>query len=270
MSRSILRKPHESQNLGDQDIERTKLTCIDLVYTILRALGELANEYPKFTFPYLHIHITAVELGLELMMGDSLLRECYGSTVLQELDSLSQCCFRTSTPARITRKILSIKQTARTVCSTVIDPGIAGERKHFMPQVLEHPQSLPWKPVSPEIPFIHQGGDEKMLLHEHLSSSTHDSSPEDMLSIKTPLSSNQSITCGSLDAAPGMPTQFDVADECDSCQKDDIVIKGSKSSLDYPQTDFSTTFNYGVSEFGLDPAALFALSHAGISPFQDF
>jgi hypothetical protein len=203
-------------------------------------------------------------------MGDSLLRECYSSIVFQELESLSQCCFRTSTPARITRKILKIKQIARSICSTEIDSGFAGDRRHFMPQVLKYPQSLSWKQTSPETPFIYQGGGHKMPLHEHLGYSTHDSSSEDILSIiKTPQSSNQSMTCNSLNATPDIPSHFDVTG-CDGFQRYDSVIKDDKSSPDCLRSDFSNTFNYGVSEFGLDPAALSALSDAGISPLHGF
>ncbi|OOQ89752.1 hypothetical protein PEBR_07204 [Penicillium brasilianum] len=268
VSWSILRQPQVLETLYKKNIERTKLTCIDLVYTILQALGELANEYPKFTFPYLHIHITTVELGLELIMEDSLLRECFGSIVLQELDSLSRRCFRTTTSARITRKILSIKQTARALSFTGTDTGIEGERRHFIPQELKSSQCLLRMPTSLESPSIHPGKDQEMLLHEHLSYSTNGSSPDDMLSTETSLSSNQSITYDSLEAVPGILTSID-ASGCDRFQGISSIIQGGNSSLDSPQTDFSNTFNYGVPEVGLDPAALSALSNAGISPFHD-
>lgn len=253
------------------DKDGTKFTCLHLIDEILRALEELPNEYPKFSFPYLHFWITAVDLGLELVAEDSLLRECYGSTIFKGLISLRELCSRTWMSTRMTRKILSMSQMSRSSFSNQIESGNAALGWSSL-QKSEVPKNTPETPVSPIDFMMPADGERQRSLHDDLPFLNNISTPRDISSANMVDCFIDSTAYTKIDALH-TPTSLSqpppiIHPTDTNFQITDCLIRSDKPPLDHYKVCLSNALNYGVSEIGLDGAALHALSDADISPLE--
>lgn len=238
------------------DKEGTKFTCLYLIDKLLTSLEELPNEYPKFTFPYLNFWITAVDLGLEMIAEDSLLRECYGTTILQGLISLREFCSGTWSSTRMTRKILSMSQLSRSRRSGKRHVGnsTAG-RPALQKSAL---QKIPQTTISPLGFVVAEEREIQSPLDKESSSLDCGSTPGEASSAEMLESSINSTAHCNIDAldSPTSPSH--------------ILPTADPLDIDVSMTDeggLSNALSYGVSEIGLDGAVLYALSDAHISPF---
>ena len=96
-----------------------EVICMRLAQSIIEDFSNVAEDHPKYTFPFLHYLTSATIIALGLIIKQSSFKHTYGELTLEAARSLKKHCRKTWVSGRMARAVWKLNQMAE----AIMNPG---------------------------------------------------------------------------------------------------------------------------------------------------
>ncbi|OQE12876.1 hypothetical protein PENFLA_c060G04258 [Penicillium flavigenum] len=119
----LIRKPmlqrKGASSLPVPEAIENEVICMRLAQSIIEDFSNVAEDHPKYTFPFLHYLTSATIIALGLIIKQSSFKHTYGELTLEAARSLKKHCRKTWVSGRMARAVWKLNQMAE----AIMNPG---------------------------------------------------------------------------------------------------------------------------------------------------